>query len=80
MYKEEKVGTTNGLAGTGVAGPGSRHMGPRRPEQVYVYMTNDPVRPVAIEGWVGYSIDQRLELTSNQAKELIPLLVEAVTR
>lgn len=80
MYKEEKIGATHGLCGTGVGGPGSRHMGPRRPEQCYVYMTKDPVRPIAIEGWVGYGIDQRMELTHGQAKELIPLLVEAVTR
>ncbi len=78
MHGETKIGTTFGLSGTGATG--TRHMGPRRPEQVYVYMTNDDVRPIAIEGWVGYSIDQRLELTPAQAKELIPLLVEAVTR
>lgn len=78
MYGETKIGTTFGLSGTGASGV--RHMGPRRPEQVYVYTNDDEHRPIAIEGWVGYSIDQRLELTARQAKELIPLLVEAVTR
>lgn len=75
MYKEEKIGTTKGLAGT-IDGTN----GPRRPEQVYVFMTEDDIRPIAIEGWVGYKIDQRLELTERQAKELLPLLIEAVTR
>lgn len=79
MYKEEKIGVTHGLTGT--LG-GITAMGPRRPEQVYVFMTKEPVdaRPIAIEGWVGYGVDQRLELTHGQAKELIPLLIEAVTR
>jgi hypothetical protein len=75
MYGETKIGTTHGLAGTI-----DNTNGPRRPEQVYVYETKDPGRPIAIEGWVGYNIDQRLELTWMQAKELLPLLVEAVTR
>lgn len=75
MHGETKIGTTHGLAGT-VNGD----TGFRRPEQVYVYATDDAVRPIAIEGWVGYNIDQRLELTKRQAKDLIPLLLEAVTR
>lgn len=75
MHGEEKIGATVGLAGTIDSTNGER-----RPEQVYVYMTNDYVRPIAIEGWVGYGIDHRMELTKAQAKELIPLLVEAVTQ
>lgn len=78
MHGETKIGTTRGLTGT--MRDSDTAMGERRPEQVYVYMTKNPGRPIAIEGWVGYGIDQRLELTAAQAKELIPLLVEAVTQ
>lgn len=75
MYKETKIGSTTGLTHVG-----SEPNRERRAEQVYVFATNSDGRPIAIEGWVGYSIGQRIELTHGQAKELIPLLVEAVTR
>lgn len=67
-----KIGTTVGLAADTCERGG-------KPEQVYVYIKDeDAVRPVLIEGWVGYGIDQKLQLTRRQAKELIPLLLEAL--
>lgn len=68
------VGTTTGLAGT-IDGT----CGPEAPEQVYVRLNPaDPNRPVIVEGWVGYSIDQRMAFTPAQARELVRLLTDAV--
>ena len=67
----QRVGTTTGLA------VGS--CGPEAPEQVYVWLNPaDPNRPVIVEGWVGYGIDQRMAFTPAQARELVRLLTDAV--
>jgi hypothetical protein len=79
----KKVGATTGLVIPCEA--------PDRPEQVYVWVDTDPavttvvsddygkvVRPVRIEGWVGYSIPTRMRLTRHQAKDLCRLLMEAL--
>lgn len=69
----DQVGTTTGLSQATM-------LRPDRPEQVYVLRSSADVdRPVVIEGWVGYDSSQRLHLTHQQAKELIPLLLEAMT-
>lgn len=66
-----KLGATHGLSQSCEK--------PDKPEQVYVAIdTEDPVRPVVIEGWVGYAVPMRLRLTPAQARELLPLLAEAV--
>ncbi len=49
-----------------------------RPEQLHVIRVADPARPVAIEGWNGYSIPQRMHVTARQAAELIGLLAQAL--
>lgn len=65
-----QVGTTFGLAAGAAEGS---------PEQVYVFSADeDPDRPIVVEGWVGYGVDSRLNLTRRQAQDLIPLLVAAV--
>lgn len=66
-----QIGTTTGLAQSGCHENGA-------PEQVYVFVVEDDDRPIAVEGWVGYSIPQRLHLTRRQARELAPLLIEAL--
>ncbi len=65
-----KVGTTYGLSITS--------SDDASPEQVYVFRVANPARPVAIEGWNGYSIPQRMHLTTRQTAELIGLLSQAL--
>lgn len=56
------------------------------PEQLYVFIDErgegvaNPDRPIWIEGWIGYGIPQRMKLTKRQARDLLPLLVDAVTQ
>ena len=49
------------------------------PEQVYVYQQEGD-RPIRIEGWKGYSVPLRMELTRNQTYELQQLLVQALAK
>ena len=67
-----KVGVTVGLSQT--------CQRPNKPEQVYVYREDSIERPVTIEGWVGYERSQRMTFTRRQAKELIPLLLDALDK
>lgn len=67
-----KIGTTVGLSQSCAS--------PDRPEQVYVWIDeDDPTRPVVIEGWVGYAVPMKMRVTPAQARELLPLLAEALT-
>lgn len=71
-----RVGVTYGLAGC--TGETEDRCGKDRPEQLYVNLLDEGPRPIQIEGWVGYGVDARMNVTLQQARELIPLLVEAV--
>jgi hypothetical protein len=70
---DQLVGTSYGLTAT------SRD---EDPEQVYVYADPDADtrRPIEIQGWCGYSIPNRMNLTRKQAEELRDLLTESLDR
>ncbi len=67
-----KIGTTRGLSQLGMSNDS--------PEQVYVWIDKDEDahRPILIEGWHGYQVPMKMLITRDQAKELIPVLLDAV--
>lgn len=57
----------------------------RRAEQVYVRLSQqsvdpDGTHPIELDAWVGYSSVGRMHLTRAQARELIPVLLDALAR
>ena len=78
--EKTKIGTTHGLAASTQSSD---------PEQVYVFVTDYTQdhpdfgvrpRPVRIEFWKGYAVPNAVNLTREQATELIDLLAEAAVK